>query len=450
MRISAIRTLLLVCVLVTILAASGCTASPAAQAGTQRVSVDSSGKQADHGSKQPSISADGRYVAFTSDAANLVSGDTNGVSDVFVRDLKSGTTTCVSVSNNGVLGDKASYWPFISADGRYVTFTSEADNLINGDTNTVGDVFVYDLQTARIDYVTIGTDGTPGNDMSLWSSISADGQYVVFMSSATNLIPSDTNDTWDVFLRDRSTRTTSLVSFGFDGTQANGESEYPVISADGGSIAFASDANNIVPGDTNGYRDVFEFNRKVGVATRVSVSTTGVQSNYGMGALVIDISSDGQFVAFPSLATNLVPDDTNNAWDIFVHDIGSGETKRVSVSSDGSQANNGSYGVSISSDGRYVAFGSPASNLVPDDTNDVMDVFVHDRQTGKTERISTATGGTQGNDASGFTVVLPSEVEIAYGALITADGSHVVYMSNATNLVADDTNTTLDIFVSRR
>lgn len=450
MKLSAIRFSILICLSVILISSSGCASPQAPDSGTQLVSTASGGKPADQRSKQPSISADGRYVAFTSNAANLVKNDTNGVTDVFVRDLQKGKTTRVSVSSKGKQGDKASYWPFISADGRYVTFTSEATNLVDGDDNGVGDVFVRDLKTNKTDLISMGVDGKPGNDMSFWSSISADGRYVVFMSNATNLIASDMNDSWDVFLRDRDTGVTSLASFGFDGSQANSQSEYPVISADGQSIAYASDATNIVPGDTNGYRDVFVYDRKAGKSVRVSVATDGTQANEGTQAFVISISADGQVVAFPSIATNLVPNDTNNAWDIFVHDRSTGETSRVSVSTDGSQANAGSYGVSLSSDGRYVTFGSNASNLVPDDTNAAMDVFVHDRQTGQTQRVSLASDGTQGNDGSGFTLIAPDGIDFAYGSLISTDGSRVVYMSNATNLVPGDTNKSQDIFVYSR
>jgi Tol biopolymer transport system component len=243
---------------------------------------------------------------------------------------------------------------------------------------------------------------------------------------------------------------TGLVSFSFDGTQANSQSEYPIISADGQSIAYASDATNIVAGDTNGYRDVFVYDHKANKTFRVSVASDGTQANAGTQAIVISISADGQEVAFPSLATNLVPNDTNEAWDIFVHDMKTFKTIRVSVASDGSQADAGSYGVALSADGRYVTFGSNATNLSPNDTNGVMDVFVHDQQTGKTERVSLANDGTQGNESSGYTLVVSGGIDLAYGSLISSDGGRVVYMSNASTLVADDTNESQDIFVYTR
>jgi hypothetical protein len=359
------------------------------------------------------------------------------------KDDHPGVCSVMVSKGKPLIGRSSHRWAF-------VTFTSEADNLDAPDDNDAGDVFVFDAQTRETKLISRAVDGSAGNDLSFWSSISADGRYVVFMSNATNLVYSDLNDSWDIFLRDRQNGQTSLVSSGYDGSQANSQSEYPVISADGQYVAFASDATNIVQGDDAGYRDVFEFNQETRKTIRVSVASDGTQANAGTQAFVISISADGQFVAFPSLATNLVPKDSNNVWDIFVHDRDNGETTRVSVSSEGSQADAGSYGVSLSPDGRYVTFGSNASNLVSQDLNGVMDVFVYDRQTGQIERVSISTDGLEGNETSGFTLIAPNGVDFAYGTLITADGSTVAYMSNASNLVVNDTNSSQDIFVHIR
>ncbi len=447
-RYHKLHFLIIMILLFTLMALTACTA--AQTNGTQRVSIANNEVQADQRSKQPSISADGRYVAFASDATNLVKSDLNGVTDIFVRDLAKRTTRRVSVSSDGIEGNKASYFPFISSDGRYVTFTSEANNLDASDTNGAGDVFVHDMHTRQTSMISHGINGSGGNDLSFWSSISADGRYVAFMSNATNLVQSDANDSWDIFLFDTQIGQTSLVSSGYDGTQANSQSEYPIISSDGNYVAFASDATNIVARDNNGYRDVFEYDRQTGKTIRVSLASDGAQANEGTQAFVISISSDGKLVAFPSLATNLVPNDTNNVWDIFVHDRDTGETSRVSVSSDGKEADAGSYGVSVSPDGRYVTFGSNATNLVPDDLNGAMDVFMYDRQTRQIVRVSVATDGTPGNEASGFTLIAPDGIDFAYGPLISVDGGKVVFMSNASNLVVNDTNSSQDIFVHTR
>ncbi len=442
------RSLVIIILMLFLATSTACTSLKTL--GTQIVSVANDELQANNRSKQTSISADGRYVAFTSEAANLVDEDLNGVMDVFVRDLVKKSTSRVSISSTGEEGNQSSYWPFISADGGYVTFTSDADDLVDTDSNSYGDVFFHDLKSGKTELISVATDGKSGNDLSFWSSVSSDGRFVVFMSQATNLVASDTNASWDIFLRDMTTHETRIISNGYDGSQANSQSEYPVISADGRFIAYASDATNIVQGDTNGYRDAFEYDRETGNTIRVSVATDGTQADNGTQVFAISISSNGNFIAFASLATTLISDDTNQVWDIFVHDRDKGETTRVSVSSDGLQADAGSYGVAISADGRIVAFGSNATNLVPADTNNVMDVFIHDRQSGKTQRVSVASDGSQGNEPSGFLVIAPNGIDLAYGPMITSDGSTVAFMSNATNLVAGDTNANQDIFINQR
>lgn len=446
--ISKTHSPVVILMLFSLLISSACTASKSQ--GTQRVSIANDESQADNRSKQPSVSADGRYVAFTSEASNLVDNDLNGVMDVFVRDRVKGTTIKVSESSTGIESNQASYWPFISTDGGYVTFTSDSDNLVESDRNGFGDVFIHNMKTGETHMISVTPDGTAGSDLSFWSSVSSDGRYVTFMSQSTNLVASDTNDAWDIFVRDQTSGVTSIISNAYDGHQANSQSSYPVISADGRYVAFASDATNIVQGDTNGYRDVFEYDRQSGKTIRVTVASDGTQTDNGTQVFALSISSDGKYVAFASLATTLIPNDTNKVWDIFVHDRDKQETTRVSVSSDGQQADAGSYGVSISADGRYVAFGSNAANLVPDDTNNLMDVFVHDRQTGQTRRVSLATDGTQGNETSGFTLVAPNGIDLAYGPQISSDGSMVTFMSNASNLVVGDTNSNQDIFINTR
>jgi len=421
--------------------------APTVTPGTHQVSLAADGSQPDARSNQPSISSDGRYVAFTSEASNLVADDTNGVTDVFVRDMLTGTTTRVSLATDGTQGDKVSYWPYISANGRYTAFVSEATNLVLNDNNEVADVYVHDNKTGKTEVASVSSDGTLGNDLSFWASLSSDGRYVAFMSAATNLLDSDQNHDWDVFVHDMKTGETKRISLASDGAESNAQSEYPVISADGRYVAFASDATNLVAGDTNGYRDVFEYDRKSGEIIRISVASDGTQANEGTELGAIAISGDGKFVAFASMASNLVADDTNQVWDIFVHDRLTGLTSRVSVANDGTQANAGSYGVSITADGRYVAFGSNATNLVSGDTNGVQDVYIYDRQTNQVALVSVADDGTQGDLPSGFTLVAPGGVDIAYGSLISSDGRTVIFMSNASNLVEHDDNWKQDIYL---
>lgn len=236
--------------------------------------------------------------------------------------------------------------------------------------------------------------GVQGNDDSYSASISADGRYIAFGSDATNLVTGGTNGNWDVFVRDRQLGTTELVSSDSGGVQGNGDS-YGFdgsISADGRCVAFVSTASNLVPGDTNGITDVFVHDRQTGATERVSVTSAGAQVS---GAIDnASISADGRYVAFDSSASNLVPGDTNASRDIFVHDRVSGMTERVSVDSGGGEGNNHSHYALISADGRYVSFYSEASNLVAGDTNACRDVFVHDRNpTGFTSVCEPGSGG---------------------------------------------------------
>src|SRR5438093_412858 len=290
--------------------------------------------------------------------------------------------------------------------------------------------------------VSVASDGTTeGNDASLGSALSADGRFVAFDSAATDLVAGDTNGVSDVFVHDRQTGTTERVSITSDGTQGNGKSGLlsfafpPALSADGRFVAFVSFATNLVAGDTNGATDVFVHDRQTGTTERVSVASDGTQGNAASAGAAL--SADGRFVAFHSTATNLVAGDTNGKTDVFVHDRQTGITERVSVASDGTQGNNASSYPALSADGRFVAFDSDATDLVAGDTNGTNDVFVHDGQTGTTERVSVASDGTQGNGPSS-------------GAALSADGGLVAFHGTATNLVAGDTNGTYDVFVHDR
>jgi hypothetical protein len=366
---------------------------------TTRVSVASDGAQGNNFSGDSALSATGRFVAFHSDASNLVSGDTNGVPDVFVHDRKTGQTTRVSVASDGTQGNADSHFPSLSANGRYVAFDSFANNLVSGDNNGLVDTFVHDRATGQTTLVSVASDGTQGNDHSSGHvSISANGRYVAFQSFASNLVSGDTNNTLDVFVHDRETGKTTRVSVRSNGRQGNDASLHPMISGSGRYVAFFSSASNLVNGDTNGMGDMFVHDRETGRTTRVSVASDGTQGN-GESEFP-SISANGRYVAFFSLASNLVSGDTNFASDIFVHDRQTGQTTRVSVASDGTQANEGSGLLSISANGRYVAFEAVASNLVSGDTNNSQDIFVHDRKTGQTTRVSVASNGTQANGAS--------------------------------------------------
>ncbi len=348
---------------------------------TQRVSVNSKGIEGNNGSYlSPAISADGRFVAFASDAGNLVPGDDNNWMDIFVRDLKLGVTQRVSVDSAGREANLESYWPAISSNGRFVAFVSYASNLVTGDNNGVADIFVRDLKIGTTRRVSLSSFGDESNQYSYGPSLSANGRFVAFASYANNLVENDNNGRTDVFVRDLKTGVTQRVSIDSQGVEGNGSSIGPAaMSANGRFVVFSSEAGNLVEEDNNDTFDVFLHDLKTGATQRVSLNSTGIEDNGSFGSLNPSISANGHFVAFESFASNFVEEDTNNSPDIFIRDLNKGVTQRVSVDSSGFESNGSSYQSSISADGRFVAFGSDASNLVPGDDNGASDVFVRRR-----------------------------------------------------------------------
>ncbi|MFN0006963.1 MAG: TolB family protein [Planctomycetota bacterium] len=426
----------------------GVLCSPLAAQATQLISVNSSGVSGGGGSYGSAVSADARYVAFLSGAADLVAGDTNGFTDAFVRDRQSGTTQRVSVASGGAEADGASDVSVsISSDGRYVAFYCEATNLVPGDTNGVRDCFVHDRSSGTTERVSVATGGTEGDAYSgliLGSapSVSPDGRFVAFNSFATNLVASDTNGSFDVFLRDRQNGTTERVSVATGGAEGGASSFSSSITPDGRFVVFVSEAANLVSGDTNALHDVFLRDRQSGTTERVNVATGGAQATGGTSPSVVSsLTPDGRFVAFLSGATNLVAGDTNGRDDVFVRDRHADTTGRVSVATGGAEGNFASGYPSISADGRFVAFISGATTLVAGDTNMLVDTFVRDRQNGTTERVSVATDGTQSRGTSSL-INAPTSV--------SADGRFVVFITYAPNLVAGDTNGIYDVFLRDR
>ena len=276
---------------------------------TARVSEDELGTRAKRDSKFPAVSDDGRYVAFASTGDNLVAVDSNVASDIFVRDRQTGSITRVSVDSLGGEGNSNSFSPSISSDGRYVVFSSDASNLVPDDTNNFTDTFVHDRMTGQTTRVSVSSTGGEGDTASGsllgWhSDISADGRFVVFSSNATNLVSDDTNFSSDIFVRDRETGNTTRISVDSGGNQSDGASYFPVISADGRFIAFSSDGTNLVVGDQNVFSDVFIHDRNTGVTKRISVDSSGAEGNGPSGAIgPLTMSADGQLVAFESQAT---------------------------------------------------------------------------------------------------------------------------------------------------
>ncbi|WP_125730857.1 beta strand repeat-containing protein [Microcystis viridis] len=358
------------------------------------------------GNGSPAISGDGRFLAFVSEANNLVPGDTNSTNDIFVHDRQTGQTTRVSVTSDGTeaVNDQFSFQsnsfsPTISSDGRFVAFVSQATNLVPGDANSADDIFVHDRQTGQTTRVSVASNGSQTGSFldSISPTISGDGRFVAFVSEANNLVSNDTNSADDIFVHDRQTGQTTRVSVASNGAQTDSfrDSDSPVISGDGRFVAFVSRATNLVPSDTNSADDIFVHDRQTGQTTRVSVASNGTQAN-GDNATP-SISADGRYVVFASSATNLVAGINGG---IFLHDRQTGQTTNVVVGLGGAQGNGASSNPIISSDGRYVVFQSAASNLVTGDTNGRADIFRFDRQTGQTIRINVANDGTQANEHS--------------------------------------------------
>ncbi len=422
-------------------------AAAGAAATTERVSVTSAELEAHGGdSLDAAVSGDGRYVAFSSKATDLVAGDGNAKSDVFVRDRVNGTTERVSVDSSeaeATGGD--SQYASISADGRFVAFSSEATNLVASDTNDDTDIFLRDRTNGTTERVSVSSSEAQGDGgVSEHSSLSADGRFVAFESYQTGLVANDVGGQQDIFVRDRTAGTTEQVNLtSTDQPAPNGFHSLPAISANGNLVAFFSSSTGLVPEDTSYVSDIYVRDRGAGTTQRVSVNSNEEEAiyscqsppcqlaqSYGPAA----ISGDGRYIAFSSDGDNLAPGDTNPSADLFLRDMQLGTTERVNLNNAGEETlGGGGYQPSLSTDGRFVAFETPAYNLVAGDNNGGSDVFVRDRLLGTVERVSVTTAGAQ--------VALPSR-----DPSISGDGGIVVFDSDAIDLVGDDTNGKVDVF----
>lgn len=377
------------------------------------------------GGSQATLSADGRYVAFTSNNGGYVPGDTNLEQDVFVRDIVADTVERVSVASSGVQGDGRSKLPSISGDGRYVAFESTADNLVASDTNGASDVFVHDRTTGTTERVSVSSAGAEGTLESMAATISADGRYVAFLSRASNLA-AGTFDGIDVYVRDRQTSTTSRVMAN-SSTNAALDEETPRISANGRFVVLTSWDSGLVGNDLNGNSDVFLRDLQLGTTGWISASL--VTSGWG-GGFKADVSSDGNRVAFESTNGYMEMGVEHGNVNIFVKNTSNGDLLRVT------DGNRTSSSPSISDDGRFVAFLSLATDLVNGDTSDVYrDAFVQDTQTGANHRLSVSAEGDEGND---------DVIDVT----ISGDGHFAAFSGGSNNLVPNDTNASFDVFVT--
>ena len=367
---------------------------------TVRLSVNDLGFEANEDSSSQSVSSDGRFVAFASYASNLGALDGNSDSDVFVKDRATGEVRLLSRSySTGFAASGSSHEPSISADGRYVSFTSDATDLVSGDTNLTFDVFRADVQSGEVVRVSVSSAGVQADTGAFGASTSADGRYVAYESRATSLVPGDANGARDVFVHDVRTGVTEIVSVATGGSQVNDDSKDASISADGRYVAFESDATNVVLNDTNGYRDVFVRDRQLGTTERVSITTIGTQLNGD--SYRATISGDGSFVSFQTEGLAFVVDN-NSMPDVCFRDIGAGTLHGVShaFGVDWIAASGSSTNARVSHNGRWIAFACNAANIVGGDTNNTSDVFRYDRLTGERVRMSVSNGGSQSSGGS--------------------------------------------------
>ncbi len=402
------------------------------------ISVALGGGSANGASGEASVSTDGRYVAFSSDATNLVNGDGNGKGDVFLRDRQSGTTTLVSANsaNTGSSTGK-SFAPAISADGRYVAFVSEAADIVDGDTNGRPDVFIRDTQTNTTRLVTRSLTGGFGNGFAGEPSISANGQFVSFTSNSTNLtVLGDTNNRNDVYVRDMNAGTTKIISVNTTGNDTGNEVSFDSsMSADGRYVAFRSKATNIggtiVP---NNAINVFLRDTQTNATTLISVNQSGTSGS--ADSTSSSVSADGQSVVFRSVASDLTPKDNNNTDDVFLRSVSAGTTTLLSINRQRTASGRGrSEFPSVSSDGHFAAFSSFAPDLVETDANGKEDVFLRDLQAGPITLLSTNTSGAAANGHS-------------FDPFVSSNGQFVVFSSDATDLVSGDGNGATDIFAT--
>ncbi len=414
--------------LVRCAAALACAASAVqAQVVTKRVSITPGGVQPNGYCIDAVISADGRVAAFTSRANNLDAADTNSVDDVYVADLASGALELVSVNASGQAGDDRSGKASLSRDGRYVVFHSFADNLGAGALAS-SSLYLRDRLLGVTELLSVGLGGSPTEGS--MGVISADARFVVFASSAADLVASDTNGLADIFLIDRSAGTTERVNLGPGGAEPIGGPSYrPTLSPDGRFILFESGAQNLVPGGVVGDVDLFLLDRQSGAIERVNVSTTGL---IGSGVhRAGGVSADGRFVAFRSSALNLVAGDANGEADVFLRDRLLGKTTLETNTHQGWINRATPSACALSPDGRMLAFATTYVTGVP---NPPHHAWLKNLSTGIVTCASVTDLNLQGDKRS-------------IGASLSEDGTRVVFWSDATNLVPNDTNSGSDVFL---
>ncbi|MGW2374835.1 TolB family protein [Kitasatospora sp. NPDC001683] len=454
------------CVLVAAVVAGA--AMPAAEArppkgDTARVSEGAKGEQLNGRSYALGLSADGRTALFASAATNLLpGGGTPNDSEIYVRDLRNGHVQRVSVADDGSRLNAGTAAGSISGDGRYVAFTTAATNVVPGQVKHPSDVFVRDLWTGRTELITTG-NLTTGDDESIRTvdspSLSWDGRYVVYASNRTDLAPGVRRGKENVFVTDRWTHTTRLISTGFGGSTADNNSFDPSISADGRTVGFTSRAGNLLPPPATDaaatdpassaspsvagtaqlagqrFYPYYVWKADTGTVTGASLDDTGALVGAAAGPR---ISPDGRYALY-GLPVPVVLRSGMHGYrmDLYARELATGRVTRVSTFLPGTTTTGSSFRPVMTYDDRLVYFDSDADNLVPGDTNQQTDVFRRDLWTGRVERVSVTEDGSQSTGTS-------------YDPYVDATGDTVVFTADDANLVPGATNTFTDVFLRRQ
>ncbi len=374
----------------------------------------------------PILSQDGRYVAFSTNDPNIVNGDSNNAPDVFVRDRKLGQNVRANVSDTGAQLPLGTEGFKMSANGRFVAFKHYVQVTSMYASNGMWQVYVRDLKNNTTETVSLSTTGDLSNSSISFFDISADGRFVTFSTDASNLVSGDTNNFSDIFIRDRKLGTTTLISKNSSGFVGNGSSVKPAISCDGSYVAFISSASDLAAGDTNGFADVFLVDR-LSNDNITNITINGNNSSGGSGE--VDLSCNGSTVVFQSHASNLVANDTNSKLDLFAFNMVDSLIQRVNLDSSNSQSSTSiiqdrSTNV-VDFSGRYIVFASNATDLTTGDTNGKTDVFLRDIVDGTTQIVTRRNSSTQTSDASYYSSISLDGSEVIFmshdGGLVGGD-----------------------------
>lgn len=375
------------------------------------------GTTPNHALHSPVLSADGRYIAFESDATNLLDQPTPRISGIFWHDRETGDTRWLTSGYDGHAPNGRSVRPDMDASGRFVVFESQASNLVPGDTNDLSDVFLYDLDTSTLERISQAPDGSPANGASSDPVISADGRYVAYVTEAGNIVEHMRWAWSSIAVYDRSTGETVLASTGAGGYQGMSQTSRPSISGNGQYVAFVSFDSSLVRGDFNTLNDVFLHDMHTGETRLVSADSAGEFVHYGLaGAAAPVISDDGQYLVYHTDAPGDIATVPFGEQVMMLYDVQQGTLTPIGTHG---------YAPAISGDGQIVVFRANAQHITPDSTTTASNIYRYDRLTGETTLVSATPDGTPARGASD-------------AATIAASGQTIAFATDATTLTVRD------------